>query len=143
MGRNRHELEDRSLAERVLKDGTNLDRRNLFVSAAAFGALASTTAFAQAPAAPRRSPTAAPAAPARKILIKDDSRVLNIGATVRSGNYWNFTTFMTPVEEFYVRNHYQTPIAEQKPELARDKWRLQRFTALRSNGRSRSATMTS
>ena len=55
MGRNRHELEDRSLAERVLKDGTNLDRRNLFVSAAAFGALASTTAFAQAPARSRCS----------------------------------------------------------------------------------------
>ena len=50
--------------------------------------------------------------------------MLNIGATVRSGNYWNFTTFMTPVEEFFVRNHYPTPTAEQKPELARDKWRL-------------------
>ena len=57
--------------------------------------------------------------------MKDDSRVLNIGATVRSGNYWNFTTFMTPVEEFYVRNHYPTPTTEQKPELARDKWRLE------------------
>ena len=50
--------------------------------------------------------------------------MLNIGATVRSGNYWDFTTFMTPVEEFYVRNHYPTPTTEQKPELARDKWRL-------------------
>ena len=31
---------------------------------------------------------------------------------------------MTPVEEFFVRNHYPTPTVEQKPELARDKWRL-------------------
>jgi DMSO/TMAO reductase YedYZ molybdopterin-dependent catalytic subunit len=31
---------------------------------------------------------------------------------------------MTPVEEFYVRNHYATPIAEEKPELVRQAWKL-------------------
>jgi DMSO/TMAO reductase YedYZ molybdopterin-dependent catalytic subunit len=50
--------------------------------------------------------------------------VLNIGATVRSGKYWNFTTFMTPVEEFYVRNHYPTPTADQRPVLDPANWRL-------------------
>ena len=126
MGWKRHEVEDRSIALNVLRNGTNLDRRSLFVSAAAFGTLAAAPALAQttpAPSAPAAAP-AAPAAPARRIIVKDDSRVLNIGATVRSGNYWNFTTYITPVEEFFVRNHYPTPTVEQKPELARDKWRL-------------------
>jgi len=125
----KHQQRDDALARDVLKSGTNIDRRSLFVSAAAFGVgAAATAAHAQAPsspaAAPAAAPTAAPAAPARKPLLKDDSRVLNIGATVRSGNYWNFSTFMTPVEEFYVRNHYPTPLVEQKPILAPENWKL-------------------
>lgn len=121
MGMKRHQAEDAATVSQVLRDGTNLDRRSLFVSAAAFGAVAATPVLAQAPAAPAAAPATAPA---RRILVKDDSRVLNIGATVRSGNYWNFTTFMTPVEEFYVRNHYPTPRAEDKTVLARANWKL-------------------
>lgn len=120
MGAEKHRAQDDAMVARVLKEGSNIDRRSLFVSAAAFGAAAATPALAQAPAAP----AAAPAAPPRRAIIKDDSRVLNIGATVRSGNYWNFTTFMTPVEEFYVRNHYPTPTADRSPVLARENWRL-------------------
>jgi sulfane dehydrogenase subunit SoxC len=114
MSEQRHRAEADQLVRRVLRDGTNTDRRSLFVSAAAFAA-------AGAFAAP--SETRAQAAP-RRAIIKDDSRLVNIGATVRSGAYWNFTTFMTPVEEFYVRNHYPTPTAEQRPVLARENWKL-------------------
>lgn len=125
----KHRAQDDAIALDLLKNGTNINRRRLFVSAAAFGAAATVApAFAQAPApapaAPAAAPTSVPAAPARKAILKDDSRVLSIGATVRSGNYWNFSTFMTPVEEFYVRNHYPTPLVEQKPELARENWKL-------------------
>jgi DMSO/TMAO reductase YedYZ molybdopterin-dependent catalytic subunit len=114
MSEQRHRAEADQLVRRVLRDGTNTDRRSLFVSAAAFAA-------AGAFAVP--SETRAQAAP-RRAIIKDDSRLVNIGATVRSGAYWNFTTFMTPVEEFYVRNHYPTPTAEQRPVLARENWKL-------------------
>ena len=114
MSEQRHRAEADQLVRRVLRDGTNTDRRSLFVSAAAFAA-------AGAFAAP--SETRAQAAP-RRAIVKDDSRLVNIGATVRSGAYWNFTTFMTPVEEFYVRNHYPTPTAEQRPVLARENWKL-------------------
>ncbi len=31
---------------------------------------------------------------------------------------------MTPVEEFYVRNHYPTPVAPEKPELVREAWKM-------------------
>lgn len=112
-----------ALVSDVLKNGPNLDRRTFFVSAGAFAAAAPVAAFAQgapvAPAAP-----AAPAAPQRRILQKPDDRLLNIGATVRSGRYWDFTTWMTPVEEFYVRNHYPTPTSVEKPVLAREQWKM-------------------
>jgi DMSO/TMAO reductase YedYZ molybdopterin-dependent catalytic subunit len=127
MSDKKHRAQDDATALDLLKNGANIDRRRLFVSAAAFGAAAAATpVLAQAPAAPAApaAAPAAPAAPARKAILKDDSRVLNIGATVRSGNYWNFSTFMTPVEEFYVRNHYPTPLVEQKPVLARENWKL-------------------
>jgi DMSO/TMAO reductase YedYZ molybdopterin-dependent catalytic subunit len=124
MSQDRNRVRDDALARSVLKDGTNLDRRNLFVAASAFGAaaLVGGQALAQAPAAP--APAAPAAAPPRRIIVKDDSRVLNIGATVRSGNYWNFTTFMTPVEEFYVRNHYPTPTPVQNQALDPRNWKL-------------------
>jgi DMSO/TMAO reductase YedYZ molybdopterin-dependent catalytic subunit len=106
----------------ALRVGPQSDRRRFFVSAAAFGAAAAAAPLGvQAQAA---APAAAPAAPPRKVLLKDDSRLLNIGATVRSGNYWNFSTYMTPVEEFYVRNHYPTPLVEAKPVLAPENWRM-------------------
>jgi len=111
------------IAREAIRIGPQSDRRRFFVSAAAFGAAAAAPelAFAQSPAG---ASAAAPTTPARRILMKDDSRLLNIGATVRSGNYWNYTTFMTPVEEFFVRNHYPTPTAEQRPELDPGKWRM-------------------
>ncbi len=124
---------ERSLAEEALRIGPQSDRRRFFVSAAAFGAVAAAPALAQAQAAPAAAP-AAPAAPARRVLLKDDSRLLNIGATVRSGNYWDFSTFMTPVEEFYVRNHYPTPTAEAKPVLDPKQWKMK----IHGNGLDRS-----
>jgi DMSO/TMAO reductase YedYZ molybdopterin-dependent catalytic subunit len=114
----RQRAQEDALAREALRIGPQSDRRRFFVSAAAFGAAAGVPGLglAQAPAAG--------AAPARRIIVKDDSRLLNIGATVRSGNYWDFTTFMTPVEEFYVRNHYATPTTEQRPELDPRRWRM-------------------
>jgi DMSO/TMAO reductase YedYZ molybdopterin-dependent catalytic subunit len=109
----RQRAEAEGLARRVLREGTGTERRSLFVSAAAFGAAAALGGAAPALAQAARRP-----------IVKDDSRVLNIGVTVRSGKYWNFSTFMTPVEEFYVRNHYPTPTAEQRPVLAPENWKL-------------------
>lgn len=137
--KNQAAAEDAMMREAV-KRGPREDRRRFFVSAAAFSASVAALplvgcAQAQGPGAagglsPAPAPlppggTAAPAvAGARRVLVKDDSRLLNIGATVRSGNYWNFSTFITPVEEFFVRNHYATPTAETKPELAAKNWKM-------------------
>jgi DMSO/TMAO reductase YedYZ molybdopterin-dependent catalytic subunit len=126
MASKQQQEQERALVKEALHIGPQSDRRRFFVSAAAFGAAAAAPGLAQA--------QAAPAAPARKVLIKDDSRLLNIGATVRSGNYWDFSTFITPVEEFYVRNHYPTPIAEAKPVLDPKQWRMK----IHGNGLERS-----
>jgi len=126
MASKQQQEQERALVKEALHIGPQSDRRRFFVSAAAFSAAAAAPGLAQA--------QAAPAAPARKVLIKDDSRLLNIGATVRSGNYWDFSTFITPVEEFYVRNHYPTPIAEAKPVLDPKQWRMK----IHGNGLERS-----
>jgi len=125
MSETKQRAEADALARDILAKGTNLERRNLFVSAAAFGAAAVATAAGTSACAQTPAPAAAPpAAPPRRVIVKDDSRVLNIGATVRSGNYWNYSTFMTPVEEFYVRNHYPTPTTAQSEALTTQKWKL-------------------
>ena len=126
MASKQQQEQERALVKEALHIGPQSDRRRFFVSAAAFGAAAAAPGLAQA--------QAAPAAPARKVLIKDDSRLLNIGATVRSGNYWDFSTYITPVEEFYVRNHYPTPVAEAKPVLDPKLWRMK----IHGNGLERS-----
>jgi DMSO/TMAO reductase YedYZ molybdopterin-dependent catalytic subunit len=125
MAAQQQQAQERALVEEALHIGPQSDRRRFFVSAAAFGAAAAAPGLAQAQATP--APAAAPA-PARKALVKDDSRLLNIGATVRSGNYWDFSTYITPVEEFYVRNHYPTPLVEAK------QWRMK----IHGNGLERS-----
>jgi sulfane dehydrogenase subunit SoxC len=112
-----HKEKEKKVVEHIMKSNASADRRRFFVSAAAFGA-----ATAAAPLIGQAQTS--PAAPARKILLKDDSRLLNIGATVRSGNYWDYRTFMTPIEQFYVRNHYPTPLVESKPILAPENWKM-------------------
>ena len=125
MAAKEQQAQERALVDEALRIGPQTDRRRFFVSAAAFGAAAAAPGFAQAQAAPvPGTPAAAPAAPARKVFVKDDSRLLNIGATVRSGNYWDFSTYITPVEEFFIRNHYPTPLVEAKPVLDPKQWRM-------------------
>ena len=124
MGIKQHQEKEKQIVQDALRIGPQSDRRRFFVSAASVGAVA---AAAPVVSLAQGTPAAAPAPaapPARKALLKNDARLLNIGATVRSGNYWDFTTFMTPVEEFYVRNHYPTPLVEQKPVLDPKNWKL-------------------
>lgn len=141
MSENSRQAEADAIVRQVLRTGPEIDRRRLF-HVAAWGAAGAAMAGAGGPAlaqAPSPAPAApAPAAPPRRILQKDDSRVLNIGATVRTGRYWEFSTWQTPVEQFYVRNHYPTPTAETHAQLAKDAWRLR----VHGNGIERELTIT-
>lgn len=117
------QAQERALVDEALKIGPQADRRQFFVSAAAFGAAVAAPGLVLAQSGPV-APAAPVAAPPRKALLKDDSRLLNIGATVRSGNYWDFSTYITPVEQFFVRNHYPTPLVEAKPVLDPKQWKM-------------------
>lgn len=129
MSEQRREAEADALAVSVIRGKSSVDRRRMFQVAAwgASTAMAGGGALAQAPATP-----------SRRIIQKDDSRVLNIGATVRTGRYWEFNTWQTPVEQFYVRNHYPTPTVETHPQLVKDAWRLR----IHGNGVERELTVT-
>ncbi|MCS6996167.1 MAG: molybdopterin-dependent oxidoreductase [Casimicrobiaceae bacterium] len=124
MSHARHLEEDKQLLDRILHDLAPQNRRHFLVNLAAFGTAAGLSGTAASQASTTAPATAAPAAPPRRVFVKDDSRLLNMGATVRSGQYWNFSTWITPVEEFYIRNHYPTPTAETKPELDKKNWKL-------------------
>ncbi len=118
MSADKLKAQEEALVKEALRRGGVDERRRFFVSAAAFGAAAAPLAAAA------QTPAAAPAPAPRRVLVKDDARLLNIGATVRSGNYWNFSTYITPIEEFYVRNHYPTPLVADKPVLDPKNWKL-------------------
>lgn len=119
MSAQKQRAEEEAMALDAIRRDPRRERRRFFVNAAAFGAVAATPAAGIAQTAPAAAP-----APARRVLVKNDSRLLNIGATVRSGNYWNFSTYITPIEEFYIRNHYATPTADLKPELDVRNWKV-------------------
>ena len=110
------------MVEEALRKGPELGRRRFLVSAAAFGTAAAVMPLGVAAQAVLAPPV--PAAAPRSVLVKSDARLLNIGATVRSGKYWNYSTYITPVEEFFIRNHYPTPLVEAKPELDPKNWKL-------------------
>ena len=57
-------------------------------------------------------------AQAQRIFAKDDSKLLNIGATVRSAKWWEFTSYITPVDRFFIRSRYPVPTVDLKA------WRL-------------------
>ena len=116
---NKRRRQEDAMVRDVLKSGPHLDRRKFFVSAGAFAAAAA-GAGAGTVAAPRPAMAEMP-----RVLRKPDDRLLNIGATVRSGNYWDFSTWITPVEEFYVRNHYPTPTASRgRPNSRAENWKM-------------------
>jgi DMSO/TMAO reductase YedYZ molybdopterin-dependent catalytic subunit len=103
------------------KTRTGLSGRRRFIGSAAL--LGGAALGARAVQAQTAAPAPPPAAP-RRVHVKSDARLLNIGATVRSGRYWDFSSFITPVEAFFIRNHYPTPVAETKPELDPARWQL-------------------
>lgn len=93
---------------------TGLNRRDFFRLLGLGGAAAILTACG---AASSPAPTAAPAA-GTKMFVKPEEPLLKIFAT-ELGERWDRTTsFITPIEQFYVRNRYVSPVVDPKT------WRL-------------------
>ncbi len=125
------------LLDQIMKAGCRLDRRRFFVSAAAFGAAAGTAATADA-----QQQTAALALPntpppdtlhhsmrmlpgrRRETFIKDLTQMVDLNGFNQGGAYWNFRTFITPIDQFYVRNEFATPRPERDKRVDPRHWKL-------------------
>ncbi len=60
----------------------------------------------------------------RAFFVKDLSRLVDLNGTNQGMRYWDQTEYMTPHEDFYVRNEYPTPRPETDARVARETWRL-------------------
>jgi DMSO/TMAO reductase YedYZ molybdopterin-dependent catalytic subunit len=109
--------QEQALARRVLRG--ELGRRDLFrVSAVTAAGAAAASAGALSLAGP------ALAADEDGPNVKDLSQVMPIGGANATGRWYNFSTFVTPIEQFYIRNHYPTPLVESHDALEKANWTL-------------------
>ena len=126
------ESRERRILQRLGSD-TSIDRRSLLISAAAFGAAAATGARSDPAAAqqavdanrlPIHRLDARPPARQRPAFHKDLRRLVDLNATNQGGAYWSYDTFITPVDDFFIRNEYATPRPELEPRVNPRTWRL-------------------
>jgi sulfane dehydrogenase subunit SoxC len=106
-----------------------IDRRHLLGSAAAF-AVPELTTDAKAAAIPKLSrPLDVPTFEQMSSRIhptfnKDVGRLVDLDRFNQGGAYWNYSTFITDVDEFFVRNTYRTPRPETEPRVDPRFWKL-------------------
>ncbi len=51
--------------------------------------------------------------------------MVDLNTTNQGGAYWNFRSYITPIEQFFVRNEFGTPRAEREPRVDRRTWTLE------------------
>lgn len=110
--------------------------RRFFLSAAAVGAATTFDARTQTQAAAaieaavpgaRLSIGNASAGPPSRMhpsFVKDVGRLQDLNPTNQAGAYWNFDTYITPIEDFYIRNAFPTPRPELDRRVDPRFWRL-------------------
>lgn len=107
-------------------------RRRFFIRATALGAAVATgaprLAKADPPATSERLRIGESLAPGpsrfHPSFVKDVGLLTDLNATNQGGAWWNFDTYITPVEQFYIRNEYATPRAEIDKRVDPRFWRL-------------------
>lgn len=122
-----------ALVEAARKEGST-SRRQFFVGLTSLGASAalgaSGDAAAQSPAATadaRLTIGDAASGPPSRLhpnFVKDVGRLTDLNPTNQGGAYWNFDTYITPVEDFYIRNAFPTPRPERDRRVDPRFWRL-------------------
>lgn len=108
----------------------SLDRRRLFVGLAALSAAGAARAD-DAPARPASdgkltigNTSAPPVSRIHPSFVKDVGLLTDLNPTNQGGAWWNFDTYITPLEQFYIRNEYPTPRAEIDRRVDPRHWRL-------------------
>ncbi len=80
----------------------------------------------------------APTGRYRDELVKDLTHLTDLSFKSQGAQWWKFNTFVTPVEQFFVRNTYATPRGDIDPRVNPDTWRLK----IHGNGIERELTVT-
>ncbi len=125
-------IREQRLLRDLLKPSTSLDRRAFLVSAASGAAALSATPVAAQQLVANAMPLLDPSLksvsnrPDRKrpTFVKDLTRLVDLNSTNQGGAYWNYRSFITPIEQFYIRNEYGTPRAEDDTRVDRRHWKL-------------------
>lgn len=60
----------------------------------------------------------------RTAFAKDLGKLLDLDATNQGAAWWNFDSFVTPIDQFFIRNGYPTPRAETERRVQREHWQL-------------------
>jgi len=108
-----------------------IDRRRFMVAALAAGAVGASASAA-------RAETASSAAESRLTIgqagrgpsrfhpsfVKDVGLLTDLNDTNQGGAWWNFDTYITPLDQFYIRNEYPTPRPEIDRRVDPRTWRL-------------------
>lgn len=138
------------LFKELQKSSTRLDRRQFFVTAASvsIGSGLIGQALAEEPRGSFRD--GVPAQPRamtlrdlpatgrfRDELVKDLSGLSDLSYKSQGAQWWRFKNYITPNEDFFIRNTYATPRAESDPRVDKRHWRLK----IHGNGVERELTI--
>lgn len=133
----RAQRNEQALVAELLKQNSRFDRRQFLVAATAACASAPFASMSSAQSAGGQPPQTARhvalgygagQGPAQTRLhptfVKDVGRLVNLNGTNQGGAYWNYSTFMTPIEDFFIRNEYPTPRPDRDRRVDPAHWRL-------------------
>lgn len=124
-----------------------VDRRRFLLSSTALAAatLGGQRALADNPLGSFRSGMAAitQALPSgqgrfRPELVKDLTQLSDLSYKSQGARWWAFNSFITPVEQFFIRNSYATPRPDLDPRIDKQQWTVK----IHGNGIERPLTIT-
>lgn len=136
MSSSKHIESERRLIDEAMKPSGRLDRRGFLISAAAFGASSLTAGRADAQqVANTELPNLPPpntvhhsmrtaTSRFRPTFVKDLNHVVDLNNFNQGGAYWNYTSYITPIDKFFIRNEFATPRPEQDQRVDRRHWKL-------------------
>jgi DMSO/TMAO reductase YedYZ molybdopterin-dependent catalytic subunit len=74
----------------------------------------------------------------RDELVKDLTHLTDLSFKSQGAQWWKFSTFITPIEQFFIRSTYATPRAERDKRVDPKHWKLK----IHGNGVERELTIT-